>query len=129
MACEGFCRSARGGSCRRGTDDARLLGGLDLTATLASGAPVAERGLLAETDGGVLHIGHAELLDAGIVARLVSVLDRGRVEAQRDGLSISDDALLGVVAVCGATHEDERVPEALCDRAAFRIGPQWHFDA
>ena len=34
--------------------DDRLLGGLDLTATLQAGRPVAQRGLLAECDGGVL---------------------------------------------------------------------------
>jgi len=34
--------------------DDRLIGGLDLPATLARGRPVAERGLLAEADGGVL---------------------------------------------------------------------------
>jgi magnesium chelatase subunit D len=31
-----------------GVPDSRLLGGLDLTATLAAGRPVAERGVLAE---------------------------------------------------------------------------------
>ena len=34
------------------TADSRLLGGLDLNATLLAGRPVAERGLLAEADGG-----------------------------------------------------------------------------
>jgi magnesium chelatase subunit D len=32
---------------------ARLLGGLDFAATLAAGRPIAERGLLAEADGGM----------------------------------------------------------------------------
>ena len=39
-----------------GIADDRLLGGLDLAATLASGRPIAERGLLAEADGGALLI-------------------------------------------------------------------------
>ena len=34
--------------------DGRLLGGLDLTATLRAGRPVAEHGLFAEAHGGVL---------------------------------------------------------------------------
>jgi len=39
--------------------EARLLGGLDLAATLGQGRPVAERGLLAEADGGVLLLSSA----------------------------------------------------------------------
>ena len=50
--------------------DDRLLGGLDLAATLASGRPVAQPGLLAETDGGVLVVAMAERLpDAGAARR------------------------------------------------------------
>src|SRR5271156_3421256 len=41
------------------TADSRLLGGLDLNATLLAGHPVAERGLLAEADGGVLTLAMA----------------------------------------------------------------------
>ena len=40
--------------------DGRLLGGLDLAATLHAGRPVAERGLLAEADGGVVLLAMAE---------------------------------------------------------------------
>jgi hypothetical protein len=34
--------------------DERLLGGLDLVATLAAGRPVVQRGLLSESDGGTV---------------------------------------------------------------------------
>ena len=44
--------------------DSRLLGGLDLNATLRAGRPVAERGLLAEADGGVVVLAMAERLSA-----------------------------------------------------------------
>jgi magnesium chelatase subunit D len=40
--------------------DERLLGGLDLAATLSAGRPVARSGLLAEADGGVLILAMAE---------------------------------------------------------------------
>ena len=43
-------------------DEERLLGGLDLTATLARGAAVAQRGLLAEAHGGVVVLPMAERL-------------------------------------------------------------------
>ena len=43
----------------------RLLGGLDLAATLRAGRPMPQRGLLAEADGGVLVLAMAERLAAG----------------------------------------------------------------
>ena len=44
--------------------DGRLLGGLDLNASLLAGSPVAERGLLAEADSGVLVLAMAERLSS-----------------------------------------------------------------
>ena len=38
----------------------RLLGGLDLAATLHAGRPVAERGMLAEANGGIVLLAMAE---------------------------------------------------------------------
>ena len=63
--------------------DERLLGGLDLAATLASGRPVRLPGLLAQTDRGVLLLPMAERLSAQRSAQLAAVLDRGEVEASR----------------------------------------------
>ena len=48
--------------------DERLLGGLDLTATLNAGHAVAARGLLSEADGGVLLLTMAERLGPGKAA-------------------------------------------------------------
>ena len=39
-----------------GTTEDRLVGGLDLEATLATGRPVLQPGLLSEVDGGVLYV-------------------------------------------------------------------------
>ena len=50
--------------------DGRLLGGLDLAATLRA-APVEQKGLLAEADGGVVILAMAERLDAGTSAELM----------------------------------------------------------
>ena len=44
--------------------DGRLLGGLDLAATFKAKRPVAERGILAEADGGVVILTMAERLTA-----------------------------------------------------------------
>ena len=67
-------------------EDGRLLGGLDLAATLRAGRPVAERGLLADAD--VVLLAMAERLPAGTAARLGAVLDAGEVVVERDGLAL-----------------------------------------
>ncbi|MCJ2081584.1 magnesium chelatase subunit D [Methylobacterium sp. J-090] len=101
--------------------DARLLGGLDLPATLAAGRPVAETGLLAETDGGLLVVPMAERLSPGHAARLAAVLDDGTVRVERDGVGQCRPARLGVILLDEGQGEDERVPDALSDRLAFHI--------
>ncbi len=104
-----------------GIADERLLGGLDLAATLRQGKPVAQRGLLAESDGGVVTLAMAERLSAGTAARLCAALDSGAVGFERDGLSTRWDARVGVLALDEATPEDEPLSAALADRLAFRL--------
>ena len=90
----------------------RLLGGLDLAATLSAGRPVAQAGLMAEADGGLIVVPMAERLSPGTAARLAGALDTGSAVGRpaRFGLILLDE---------GA--EDETVPDALADRLAFRI--------
>lgn len=102
----------------------RLLGGLDLAATLAAGRPLAQRGVLVEADGGVILLPSAERLDAGIAARIASVLDRGAVTTEREGMTFSGVARIGVVAFDERETAEEGVPAALMDRLAFRLDPR-----
>ena len=104
-----------------GIADERLLGGLDLAATLRLGKPVAQRGLLAESDGGVVTLPMAERLSAGTAARLCAALDSGAVDFERDGLSTRWDARVGLLALDEATPDDEPLSAALADRLAFRL--------
>ena len=101
--------------------DGRLLGGLDLAATLRAGRPVAERGLLAEADGGIVVAAMAERLPPGTTARLGAVLDTATVILERDGLSGLHPARLGLVLLDEGMAEDERAPAALLDRLAFHL--------
>jgi magnesium chelatase subunit D len=101
--------------------DERLLGGLDLAATLRAGRPVGQRGLLAEADGGVLLLAMAERLAAGSAARIAAALDTGEVTLERDGLALRQPARLGVVALDEGLADDERLPAALRDRLAFHV--------
>ena len=102
------------------TDD-RLLGGLDLTATLRAGKPVAERGLLAELEHGVAVLPMAERWTPGMAARLTAVLDRKEVVMERDGFAVRYPVKLGVIALDEGMAEDECVPVALLDRCAFHL--------
>jgi magnesium chelatase subunit D len=111
-----------------GTPDSRLLGGLDLAATLRAGRPVAERGLLAATDGGIVVLSMAERADDLLSARLGAALDSGTVTVERDGFAAISPARIGIVALDEGV-DDERPPAALLDRLAFavdlgQIGPR-----
>ncbi len=101
--------------------DGRLLGGLDLAATLRSGRPVAERGILAEADGGVVVIATAERIGAGMAARIGAALDCGEVFVERDGIALRMQTRIGVVALDEAMADDESPPTALLDRLAFHL--------
>lgn len=101
--------------------DGRLLGGLDLTATLAAGRPVAERGLLAEADGGIVVFPMAERLSPSTAARIGAVLDTGEVALERDGLTQRMAARFGIVAFDESAEDDEAPSPALLDRVAFHI--------
>ena len=101
--------------------DERLLGGLDLAATLKAGKPISERGLLAEANGGVLILAGAERLEAGTIARITSAVDQGYVALARDGFSAGVPTAFGMIALDEGSSEDERVSAPLLDRLAFLI--------
>jgi magnesium chelatase subunit D len=102
-------------------NDERLLGGLDLAATLQAGRPVAQRGVLSEADGGVVILAMAERVSAATAARLAAVLDTGEVSVARDGVALVNPSRIGIVALDESAHDDEHLPPALIDRLAFRL--------
>ncbi|MCF8206900.1 MAG: magnesium chelatase ATPase subunit D, partial [Methylotenera sp.] len=84
-------------------DDDRLLGGLDLGASLAAGRPVQQPGLIAEAAGGLLLLPRADRADAGPAARLAAALD-------------DRQAHLGLVALDEGLSPDETLPASLQER-------------
>jgi magnesium chelatase subunit D len=103
-----------------GVTEGRLLGGLDLVRTLRAGRPVAERGLLAECDGGVVLLPGAERVAPIIVAGLCAALDTHEARIERDGIADLAPARLGLVAF-DESLEEEAVPLALSERLAIHL--------
>jgi magnesium chelatase subunit D len=100
--------------------DNRLLGGLDLAATLRAGRPVAEHGLLVEADGGVIVVAMAERLSQKTAACLAAAVDTGEVIVERDGIAARHAARFGIVALDEGI-DDEHPPPAMLDRLAIHI--------
>lgn len=101
--------------------DERLLGGLDLSATLATGRPVLQHGLLVDADGGTLVLAMAERLPTSTAARLTQVMDEGAVVLERDGLAERRATRFAVVALDEGLSEEESLLPALRDRLAFEL--------
>ncbi|MEE4661462.1 MAG: magnesium chelatase subunit D [Halieaceae bacterium] len=101
--------------------EARLLGGLDLAATLKAGAPVSQTGLLTECDGGYAVLAMAERCERSTAAHLCQALDRGEVRVEREGLSAQAPAHVAVIALDESADDDEQLDPALAERLAFHI--------
>lgn len=100
--------------------DDRLIGGVDLAATLSSGRLVVETGVLAASDGGVVVLPMAERASAAVVAALVGVLDLHAVRIEREGIAARHDARLVLVCM-DESADDEAISVAVTDRLAFRV--------
>jgi magnesium chelatase subunit D len=98
----------------------RLIGGVDLAATLSVGRLVAERGVLAAADGGVVVVPMSERASVSVRTTLCEVLDRGVLHVARDGVGAHHDARI-VAVLLDESVEDEGVHPALQDRLAFRL--------
>jgi len=102
-------------------NDDRLLGGLDLPATLQVGRPVAQRGLLAEADGGIVLLAMAERLSASMAASIAAVIDTQELVAERQGIGLRSVSRIGVVALDEGEADDEQMPARLRERLAFHV--------
>ncbi len=98
----------------------RLLGGLDLAATLGANRPVYLPGVLAEAHGGIAILPMAERTAPHVTAGLMAVLDEGEVVVERDGLTLRSPARIGVVMLDEGV-DDEAPPAALTERMAITI--------
>ncbi len=85
-------------------DSERLLGGIDLTATLAQGRSVHRRGLLTEAAGGAVILPMAERMAEDVAAHIAQAMDMGD---------------LAVILLDDGIEADEAPPKVLMERIAF----------
>lgn len=95
------------------TED-RLLGGLDLEATLATGRRVVEQGLLARAHGGVLYVDGLNLLEHSAISHLMEAMASGAVRLEREGLSAVHPARFALIGTYDPSDGD--VQRSLLDR-------------
>lgn len=101
------------------TSGDRLLGGLDLAATLTAGRPVAEKGVLAAANDGVLIAAMAERMPMATAAHAAAALDNGFVQVERDGFSHRDEARFVMLLLDESIDGDEGPSSLLLERLAF----------
>ncbi|MEL6302205.1 MAG: magnesium chelatase subunit D [Pseudomonadota bacterium] len=97
-------------------DEDRLLGGLDLGATLNSGRPVLMKGLLAESNGGFLELRMAERQSPAAISAICATLDSESLRLERDGFSREFTVRCCVVACDEARGDDDPLDSRLADR-------------
>jgi magnesium chelatase subunit D len=99
----------------------RLLGGLDVAASLRDGRPIMENGVLATAHGGVLVLTSAERMSAEKCAHIAAALDNREIVVARDGLFAVCPAAFGLVAIDEGRDETEKISTVLADRLAFHV--------
>ena len=100
--------------------EGRLLGGIDLGATLQHGKPVAETGMLGECNGKLVIAAMAERLPRNTVHHLCTALDDGVIAIARDGIEAKTSARITLIATGEGTAE-ESAHAALTDRLGLAL--------
>ena len=100
------------------TED-RLIGGVDLEATLVKGERVVQPGVLSKAHGGVLYVDSLSLLDSSAVSHVMDAMSRGAVLVEREGLSEVHPAEFMLIGTYDPSDGDVRM--GLLDRVGMIV--------
>jgi magnesium chelatase subunit D len=97
-------------------DDAALLGGIDLSATLQSSTLQWQTGLLAQADGAWVQLPMAERAPRGVLARLTQAMDQQQIT---DARGVSAPCRFSVLALDESDPEEAVLHPSMAQRLAF----------
>lgn len=105
-----------------GVTDDRLIGGIDLDASLAAGAVRSHAGLLADAHLGYLFADDLPLLDELSIVSIVRALETETSSTEREGVSRSSRSRFVLLAT--TVPAEREVALGVADRVAFLIGSE-----